>query len=92
MFCEVIFMISIEVLADLVMPISEIKKNPMSLADEAKIAPVAVLNRNKPVLYCLSPDMYAELIGKIEDAELAITAMERLADQESPVKVTLDEL
>lgn len=85
-------MLSIEVLADLVMPISEIKKNPMSLADEAKIAPVAVLNRNKPVLYCLSPDMYAELIGKIEDAELAITAMERLADQESPVKVTLDEL
>ena len=79
-----------EILTDLVMPISEVKRNPMALAEGAKGAPIAVLNRNKPVLYCFSPEMYEDILDRLEDIEL--NKIVDLREKGNRVKVSLDDL
>ncbi|MCL1060122.1 type II toxin-antitoxin system Phd/YefM family antitoxin [Shewanella gelidimarina] len=51
--------------------ISEFKKNPMAAVAQADGFPVAVLNRNQPVFYCVPAAAYELLMGKLEDLELA---------------------
>jgi len=74
------------------MPISHVKRDPMALARDTKDGPVAVLNRNQPVMYCLSPAMFEEILERLEDAQLGSVAEERLADGSEAVTVSLDEL
>lgn len=85
-------MTAIHLLSDLVMPISEAKKNPMALAKDTESGPVAVLNRNRPVMYCISPTMFEKMLERIEDSHLRMIAEERLSDGSEAVSVSLDEL
>ena len=39
--------------------------------------PVVVLNRNTPVFYCVSPELYEQMINALEDAELTEIVNER---------------
>ena len=56
--------------------ITELKNNPMKLIEEAGDVPIAILNRNKPAFYCLSPDRYEALMDMIDDIELAALVRE----------------
>ncbi|MEW5251648.1 type II toxin-antitoxin system Phd/YefM family antitoxin [Microbulbifer sp. 2201CG32-9] len=85
-------MTAINILSDRVMPISEAKRNPMALAKDTEAGPVAVLNRNRPVMYCLSPALYEEILDRLEDAQLARVAEERLTDGSEAIPVSLDDL
>ena len=78
------------VLAETAGSISELKKNPMQLLRSGDGFPVAVLNRNEPVFYCVPADAYAALLDRLEDLELAQLAHERAAERE--VEVSLHEL
>lgn len=70
--------------------ISELKKNPMAVIKQAEGFPVAVLNRNQPVFYCIPADAYEQLMDKLEDIELAEIVRQR---QNSPeIEVSLDDL
>lgn len=70
--------------------ISELKKNPTAVIDEADGFPVAVLNRNKPAAYLVPAAAFEALMEKLDDLELARLIKER--ENEPTVKVTLDEL
>jgi len=70
--------------------ISELKKNPSTVIDEANGFPVAVLNRNKPAAYLVPAAAFEALMEKLEDLELARLVKER--ENEPTVKVALDEL
>lgn len=70
--------------------ISELKKNPTAVIDEADGFPVAVLNRNKPAAYLVPAAAFEALMEKLDDLELARLVKER--ENEPTVKVTLDEL
>ena len=48
----------------------------MKLIEEAGDVPIAILNRNKPAFYCLSPDRYEALMDMIDDIELAALVRE----------------
>lgn len=78
------------VLADVTTSISELKKNPMSVVEQGGGFPVAVLNRNRPVFYCVPAEAYEALMGKLEDVELA-AIVEARKDQEE-IAVAIDEL
>ncbi|MFZ0409864.1 MAG: hypothetical protein WAM11_17400 [Cyanobium sp.] len=67
------------------MSISELRKNPMATVVAGEGVPMAVLNRNEPVLYCVPAKAYEqELMDSVEDLELGRIADARLADgQES---------
>ncbi len=78
------------VLADVTTSISELKKNPMSVVEQGEGFPVAVLNRNQPVFYCVPAEAYEALMDKLEDVELAVI-VEARKDQEE-IAVDIDEL
>ena len=50
--------------------ISEFKKNPMAVVEQADGFPVVVLNRNQPAFYCVPAEAYEQMIDKLEDIEL----------------------
>lgn len=70
--------------------ISELKKNPTAVIDEADGFPVAVLNRNKPAAYLVPAAAFEALMEKLDDLDLARLVKER--ENEPTVKVTLDAL
>ena len=75
------------ILADNSINISELKKNPMAVVDQADGFPVAVLNRNQPVFYCVPADAYELLMDKLEDIELAQLVEERKDQPEIEINI-----
>ncbi len=70
--------------------ISEFKKNPSAAIAAADGFPVAILNRNKASAYLVPAAAWADLIERLEDADLAQIVRDR-AD-EVPVPVSFDAL
>jgi antitoxin StbD len=70
--------------------ISELKKNPTAVIDEADGFPVAVLNHNKPAAYLVPAAAFEAMMEKLDDIELAKLVNER--EHEPTVKVELNEL
>lgn len=70
--------------------ISDLKKNPSRIINEAEGAPVAILNHNKPSAYIIPAEAFEALMEKFEDYNLAQLVRERA--NEPTVKVSLDEL
>jgi antitoxin StbD len=75
------------ILADNSTSISELKKNPMAVVEQADGFPVAVLNRNQPAFYCVPADAYELLMDKLEDIELAQIAHERKDQPEVEINI-----
>jgi antitoxin StbD len=78
------------VLAGASISISDFKKNPSAAIAAAEGFPVAILNRNKPSAYLVPAEAWAELIERLEDADLA--ELVRARADEVPVPVRLDDL
>jgi antitoxin StbD len=78
------------ILSDLVTSVSEFKKHPMQVIRESKGDLVAVLNRNQPVFYCVSPKMLAALFEALDDASLIEIIRSR--ENEPEIEVDIDDL
>lgn len=80
------------ILADACVGISELKKNPAAVIAAAREQQVAILNRNRPVAYVVSPEVWEYLCGLEEDRRLAGEARESLAEQGENVELSFDDL
>lgn len=80
------------ILADVTASVSELKRNPMGTVAAGEGFPVAILNRNEPAFYCVPAHAYEALMDRLEDLELNALADARLADGQTPLKVSLDDL
>ena len=80
-----------QVLAQCSASISELKKNPTALLNEANGAAVAILNHNKPTAYLVPAETYEWLMERLEDYELAQVVENRRAGLADAVEVSLDE-
>jgi len=78
------------ILADATTSISELKKNPMAVVNQAEGFPVAVLNHNQPAFYCVPAAAYEILMDKLEDMELAILVESRKNQPE--IEIDIDDL
>ena len=78
------------ILAETTASVSELKKNPMGTVAAGEGFPVAILNRNAPVFYCVPAKAYEALINKLEDMELNAIADARKGQR--VIKIKLDEL
>lgn len=78
------------ILADVAASVSELKKNPMATVAAGEGFPVAILNHNEPVFYCVPAHAYEVLMDKLEDMELAALATSRKDQPE--IEVGWDEL
>ncbi|UZR30950.1 type II toxin-antitoxin system Phd/YefM family antitoxin [Methylococcus mesophilus] len=65
--------------------ISELKKNPTAVIEEADGFPVAVLNHNKPAAYLVPAAAFEAMMEKLDDIELARLVRER--ENEPTVRV-----
>jgi len=78
------------ILSDMSASVTELKKNPMLTVAAGEGLPVAILNRNEPVFYCVPAKAYEELMDYLEDLELNAIADSRKG--QATIRVTLDDL
>jgi antitoxin StbD len=69
-----------QVLADCSASISELKKNPTALLNEADGSAIAILNHNKPAAYLVPAETYEWLMDVVDDYELAKVVEDRRGD------------
>ena len=77
--------------ADISASVTEFKRSPARLIEQAAGRPLAVLVNNRPAFYALSADAFERIADILEDLELAETAQHRLRDGDF-VEAELDEL
>lgn len=78
------------VYADASVSITELKKNPSAVIEQAEGFPVAILNHNKPAAYLVPAATFEALLDKLEDVELAAIVKQR--EGQAEVEISLDEL
>lgn len=78
--------------ADYTVSITDLKKNPQALIDDANGEAIALLNRNKPTAYIVPAETYEKLLELAEDIELGRIIEERKAEKKEAVEVNPDEL
>ena len=79
-------------LADYSVSISELKKNPTALLNEADGSAIAILNHNKPTAYLVPAETYELLMDTLDDYELAQIVEARRVDLSTAIEVSLDDL
>jgi len=83
----------VPILADVGVSISDLKKNPAAVVAAARQSQVAILSRNKPVAYVISPEVWEAVLDMHEDALDAELARRRVEDEgDQTISVTLDDL
>ena len=81
-----------QVLSSCSASISELKKNPTALLNEAEGSPIAILNHNVPAAYLVPAETYEWLMDKLEDAELAQIVTDRIHEKKKAIDVDIDDL
>ena len=81
-----------QVLADFSASISELKKNPTALLNEADGSAIAILNHNKPAAYLVPAETYEFLMEMLDDYELGKLVENRRLDLSDAVEVNIDDL
>jgi antitoxin StbD len=76
--------------ADYAVSVSELKKSPSAVLNDAKGMPVAVLNHNRVMAYMVPADTYEAILERLDDLTLAEIIKSRADEIGEPV--TLDEL
>ena len=63
------------VLASRSVSITELKRSPSAVLEQAGLEPVAVLNHNRPAAYLLSPQVYGAMLERLK-ADLRVSIQE----------------
>jgi antitoxin StbD len=80
------------ILADVAVGISDLKKNPGAVVAAAQEQQVAILNRNKPVAYMISPEVWEYLVELQENIKDEDILRARLASPSELIEVPVDDL
>ena len=80
------------ILANYTASITELKKSPTKILEEAGNEVVAILNHNVPSAYLVPSAYFEKVMDIIDDYYLAKEVEERLNDGEEAVRVDIDEL
>ncbi len=80
------------VLANCSASITELKRNPTALINQAEGEPIAILNHNQPTAYLIPASTYEELMDRLEDYQLGLIVKERQNEKIKAVEVDIDEI
>jgi antitoxin StbD len=78
------------ILASTSASVTELKKDPMNTVAAGEGLPVAILNRNEPVFYCVPRKAYEQMMDMLEDMELNAIANSRKGQKR--IRVSIDDL
>lgn len=70
--------------------ITELRRNPGLVIEEAGDSPVAILNHNRATAYLVPADAFEAMLERLEDADLAEIVRKRRGGK--TLKVSLDDL
>lgn len=76
--------------APVAVSVSDLKKSPTSVMQQADGQAVAVLNHNRVMAYMVPADAYEAMVERLDD--LALTEVAQARAHETPVRVSLDDL
>lgn len=80
------------ILSDLMVSMSEFKRNPASVLREAHNRPVAVLNHNKAAFYMIEPELFQAMLEELAESDLYRTVLSRMAEKAQAVEVDIDSI
>ena len=80
------------ILANYTTSISELKKSPTKVLNDAHGEPVAILNRNTTEAYLVPAKAFEFFIDLLDDAELARIVKQKQAEKSKAIEVNIDEL
>ncbi|MBS9782370.1 MAG: type II toxin-antitoxin system prevent-host-death family antitoxin [Arcobacter sp.] len=72
--------------------ITELKKSPTNLLNQAGDEAIAILNHNVPSAYLVPSALYEKMMDIIDDYYLSQEVDIALKGKEKPIKVNLDDL
>jgi antitoxin StbD len=78
--------------ANYTVSISQLKRNPQALIDDAHGGIIALLNRNRPTAYIVPAETFDSLMELAEDIELSQIIEERRDEKANAVEVDINEL
>ena len=81
----------VPILADVGVSISDFKRNPAAVVEAAKLQQVAILSRNKPVAYVVSPKVWDHILDVFDERQLIREAEAALEEEGDDVEVNLDD-
>jgi antitoxin StbD len=81
-----------KIYANYTVSISQLKRNPQALIDNAHGDIIALLNRNRPTAYIVPAETFEWLMEVAEDIELGQIIEERKGEKAEAVEVGIDEL
>jgi len=80
------------ILSNYTASITELKKSPTQILENAGEEVVAILNHNVASAYLVPSKTYEKLMAMLDDYMLAKEVTNRQSEAYTPIKVTLDEL
>ncbi len=78
------------VFSDVIISMSEFKKNPAAVLRAANSRPVAVLNHNKAAFYMVEPALFEAMLEEISDQELHRKVLARMSERAQAIEVDID--
>ena len=81
-----------KIYANYTVSISQLKRNPQALIDNAHGDIIALLNRNRPTAYIVPAETFDWLMEVAEDIELGQIIEQRKGEKAEAVEVGIDEL
>ena len=81
-----------KIYANYTVSISQLKRNPQALIDDAHGDIIALLNRNRPTAYIVPAETFDRLMELAEDLELGQIIEERKSEKVEAVEVGINEL
>lgn len=76
--------------ADVMISMSEFKKNPAAVLRDAKNRPVAVLSHNKTAFYMVEPALFEAILEELADQDLHRTVLSRMSERSRAIEVDID--
>jgi antitoxin StbD len=81
---------SFEILSNVAASIAELKRNPLATIKSAHGEPLAILSNDKPVCYCIPPELFESMLEMLGDLYLAEIIKER--EGEESIEVDINDL
>ena len=81
-----------KIYANYTVSISQLKRNPQALIDNAHGDIIALLNRNRPTAYIVPAETFDWLMEVAEDIDLGKIIEERKSEKAEAVEIGIDEL
>ena len=78
--------------ADVMISMSEFKKNPAQVLRTAGEKPVAVLSHNRPAFYMVTPQLFESLVEELADHDLIDIVRDRLTRKTTAIDVDINRI